>query len=166
MNYNNDRIIITLLACLCMLLSCTSHNIDKANDQTIKGNSNKIPSLIPRDQLPYDAKDWNNVEIDFTYLPENTEESCPMSRDEVMEYVRMESGDTDKASEESLIFFRTAIVGNNFCWLWKYTESDGQLCYVTYWIRSILNREIGLSDNNGLSPEQYILSEYYDEVYW
>ena len=125
-----------------------------------------MPPLIPRDQLPYDAKDWNNVEIDFTYLPENTEKSCPMSRDEVTEYVRMESADTDKASEESLIFFRTAIVEKDFCWLWKYTESDGQLCYVTYWIRSNLRIEIGLSDNNGLSPEQYILAEYYDEVYW
>lgn len=125
-----------------------------------------MSSLIPRDQLPYDAEDWKKVEVDFAYLPDNTEKSCPISLKELMEYIRMESADTDKASEESLSFIRTALIKKNKCWIWKYTESDGELCYVTFWKKSWRRTELGISSANGLSPEQFILAEYYDEVYW
>jgi len=122
--------------------------------------------MIPRDQLPEDAEDWKDVNIHFSFLPKNAEESCPASREEIMEYVQMESGDTDDASEESLSFVRTALVEKNECWLWKYVESDGEIRYVTFWKMASEETILGLSSANGLSPEQFILAEYYDEVYW
>lgn len=122
--------------------------------------------MIPRDQLPEDAEDWKDVKVDLDFLLKNAEESCPASRKEIMEYVQMESGDTDDASEESLNFMRTALVEKNECWLWKYVESDGEICYVTFWKTADGETILGLSSANSLSPEQFILAEYYDEVYW
>ncbi len=83
-----------------------------------------------------------------------------------MEYVRMESADLDESKEESLQFVRTAQVAEEKHWLWTYTESDGQVCYVLLTDRPDGSGCLGLSEPNGLSPEQYMLAEYYDEIYW
>ena len=122
--------------------------------------------MIERDKLPEDAVDWKGVTVDFPRLADDTEESCPESRSEIMGYVRMESADAVDATEESLKFHRTALVGKDKCWLWIHTESDGEVCYVTFWKKSNGGTLLGLSGANGLSPEQYMLAEYYEEVYW
>ena len=122
--------------------------------------------MIERSELPEDVEDWKDVEVDFPRLSPDSPENCPATESEIMEYVRMESADLDDASQESLVFVRTALVGEDECWLWTYTESDGQIAYVTYRRRSQAPEVLGLTDANGLSPEQFMLAEYYDEVYW
>lgn len=83
-----------------------------------------------------------------------------------MNYVRMESADTDSAEEASLLFLRTARIGEASYWLWSYTESDGVVCFVTCRQNDDGSNMLSLAEPNGLSPEQYLLADYYDEIYW
>ncbi len=78
----------------------------------------------------------------------------------------MESGDLDDADPARLVFVRTAQVGERRCWLWTYTESCGDVEYVLFQSGRRGTELLGLVGTNGLSPEQYLLAEYYDEVYW
>ncbi|MHB1326558.1 MAG: hypothetical protein ACYC2K_00015 [Gemmatimonadales bacterium] len=72
-----------------------------------------------------------------------------------------------------LRFLRTAQVGDKQCWIWSYTDADGELSYVTYWRDAAGEDILGMSeakaDPDGLkplSPEQYILAEYHDLIDW
>jgi hypothetical protein len=51
-------------------------------------------------------------------------------------------------------------------WLWEYLESDGILTCVLVQADTAGNTLLGLNETNGLSPEQFILASYYDEVCW
>ena len=123
--------------------------------------------MIPsRNELPEDAADWVSVNIDLPRLSPDSVETCPLSLDQVFDYIKLESGDTDSASRHRLSFVRTALVDSEKYWLWKYVESDGAECFV-------LVRQGGggrlmttLTNSNGLSAEQYLLADYFDEVYW
>ena len=129
--------------------------------------------MISKDQLPEDPAEWGDLEVSFPRLSPDTADSCPIPFEEVMEYVRMESADYDQAQEESLRFLRTAQVNDDKFWLWSYTESDGELCYVVYRQSPDGSSLLGLSSAQPdmdrphvLSPEQYLVAEYYDLVYW
>ena len=122
--------------------------------------------MIGRDQLPHDAADWVQIQVSLPRLDEDTADSCPASLAELMDYVRMESADTADAETERLTFLRTAKVEECSYWLWTYTESDGDSNYVVFRQNPDGSTKLGLSGPNGLSPEQYLLADYYDEVYW
>lgn len=122
--------------------------------------------MIPRSELPKNAADWTDIEISFPRLADDTADSCPVSLHEIMNHVRMESADVGGADPGRLVFIRTAKVGKASFWLWSYHESDGQKCYVVLQTVSDGSNVLGLSEPNGLSPEQYLLADYYDEVYW
>ena len=120
---------------------------------------------IPRrEDLPEDASDWSSVDVEFERLNPDTAKSCPESVGSLMAYIRCESADTDRAEESRLKFVRTAIVGEVTYWLWQYTEEDGEVCFVTFVISG--GTCLGLSETNGLTPEQFLLADYYDEIYW
>lgn len=72
----------------------------------------------------------------------------------------------DAASPEQLAFLRTAVIDGDPCWIWRFTETDGTECYLSYREFTGRGAALGLSEANGLSPEQYLLAEHYDEVYW
>jgi|GEM_PF-1792946 len=120
--------------------------------------------MIPRNELPDDAADWRNIDVEFPTLEPNTAESCPNYPDEVMSYVNMESGDVGQANIERLAFVRTALVGRAKYWLWIYTEEDGATDCVVYSKGG--PAILSLAAPSGLSAEQYLLAEYYSEVYW
>ncbi len=122
--------------------------------------------MIPREQLPEDAADWTEVDVTFERLIPDTAESCPQSEDEIFDYVRMESADTESSSRSRLKFLRTAAVGDSRYWMWEYQESDGQRVYVLFQEDFDGSSILGLAEPNGLSQEQYLLADYYDEVYW
>ncbi len=122
--------------------------------------------MIARKDLPEDAADWTNVSVDFERLEPDDASACPRSMEEIMEYVRDESADLDDAREEQVQFLRTARIGKVKYWIWRYTESDGEVCYLTVSIAPNGARNMGLSEANGLSPEQYMLADYFDEIYW
>ena len=122
--------------------------------------------MIARDELPEDAAEWTHVAISFERLAGDSAESCPTSENEVFEYVQMESADTDAADRTRLRFVRTAHVAEAEYWMWEYAEEDGQVCYVVLRRNLDGSTVLGLSEPNGLSPEQYLLADYYEEIYW
>ena len=122
--------------------------------------------MIPREELPEDASDWTGVSVSFPQLPDNSPVSPPCSEDRLFEYVRKESADVERADRARLKFIRTALVSEAKYWLWEYTEEDGELVYVICRVDLEGSNLIGLSTPNGLSHEQYMLADYYDEVYW
>ena len=83
-----------------------------------------------------------------------------------MDYVRGESADLDDAKSESLQFIRTAEVEGSRFWLWSYTESDGEVCYVFVRVRPDGSSFLSLCSTCELSPELFILAVHYDMVYW
>lgn len=122
--------------------------------------------MIPRKELPDDAADWTNVSISFSRLTPDSAELCPEPLEEIIRYVQAESGDGDQVSAERLKFIRTALVDANKYWLWSYTEADETLCFVALRQQPDGSLHLGLSETNGLNPEQYLLADYYDEIYW
>ena len=122
--------------------------------------------MISRDQLPDDAAEWTDVAVSFERLSIDSADSCSISEDEVFEYVRMESADTDSADRARLRFVLTARVADAEYWMWQYSEEDGQLCYVVFRRNSDGSTVLGLSEPNGLSHQQYLLADYYEEIYW
>lgn len=122
--------------------------------------------MIPREDLPDDAVDWGSIAVSFDRLAEDTPESCPCPPEEIFEYVQMESGATDQANRERLAFLRTARVAEAQFWVWNYTEHDGEAVFVTYQLNSDGSSVLSLASPNGLSAEQFVLAQYYDEVYW
>jgi hypothetical protein len=123
--------------------------------------------MLPlRNELPDDPTDWTNVDVSFVRLETDTAGSCPESFEQIMRYVQAESGDTDRAQADRLAFLRTALVQDTKYWLWNYVEEDGTVCFVVFRVRKDGSTYLGLSETKGLSPEQYLLADYYDEVYW
>ena len=122
--------------------------------------------MISREDLPDDAAEWSSVAVAFDRLASDDPNACPCSVDEIFEYVQMESGDIDQADRDRLLFCRTAQVANARFWLWTYSEHDGERVFVTCRCDPDGSSTLGLASPNGLSPEQFMLAEYYDEVYW
>jgi hypothetical protein len=106
------------------------------------------------------------VSVTFPRLADDTQDSCPCSPEEILEYVQTESGDLDNASRSRLVFLRTAQVAETRFWLWSYSESDGDALFVTCRLDSDGIATLGIASGNGLNAEQFLLAEYYDEVYW
>ena len=104
--------------------------------------------------------------VSFPLLASDTEESCPLPLSEVVQYVQMESADAEEAPKERLHFIRTAQVAEEKYWLWTYTEAAGDTCYVFFKQGENGNTVLGLTNSEELSPELYLLAEYYDLVYW
>ena len=80
-------------------------------------------------------------------------------------YVQLESADLDAAQRSRLRFIRTAQVAEANYWLWDYTEGDGEVCYVTLRQNPDGSNLLSLDWHNGLSHEQFLLAEYYNEVW-
>jgi hypothetical protein len=125
-----------------------------------------ILKMIPRKNLPGDAAEWTSVSVSFPRLEQDSADSCPMTEDQVFDYTRLESADRNKSERVQLRFVRTARVADVSCWLWEYTEEDGQLCYVSFRQNVDGSSVLCIRDSNNLSHEQYLLADYYDEVYW
>jgi hypothetical protein len=122
--------------------------------------------VIPRHKLPDDAADWSAVAVSFVRLDHDAPDSCPCSADEVFEYVQAESADLDHADRNRLLFLRTAQVGDARFWLWSYTDEENEEVFVTCRLDADGSTTLGLASRNGLNAEQFLLAEYYDEVYW
>ena len=122
--------------------------------------------IPPKDSLPEDPAEWKDVQVSFPRLAQDSSASCPIPVTEVMDYVRVESADLDDAKDESLQFIRTAQVEGLRYWLWSYTESDGEVCYVFFRVSADGDTFLSLSSTGGLSPELYLLADFYELVYW
>lgn len=129
--------------------------------------------MISRDKLPDDPKDWHDIVVELQRLQPDNAESCPLPVSELLEYVDIESSEPGTANIDSLTFLRTARIGDTKCWIWSFTETNGELCYVTYRQSPEDSNALGMSgaspeydEGLQLTPEQYLLAEHYDLVYW
>lgn len=122
--------------------------------------------MLSRSDLPDDAAEWGSVAVSLPRLNPDSSEQCPYSEDDVFDYVQTESGDTDRADRQRFVFLRTAQVANTRYWLWEYTESDGERVFVTCSVDGEGSTCLGLAEPNGLSDAQFLLADYYDEIYW
>jgi len=88
-----------------------------------------------------------------------------VSADHIFDYLNLESADYQTADRFRFRFARTAKIKDRRYWLWEYTESNGEKVYVyveSKWPRTILS----LRSANGLSPEQFLLADFYDKLDW
>ena len=121
---------------------------------------------IDRDKLPTDAADWHDVSVELPRLRDNSAGSCPQKEQDIFEYVRTESADLEKSDRKRFRFLRTARVKTQRFWLWEYVERDGVRNFVLIQADPKRNTRLSINEANRLSPEQFILAAYYDEVYW
>ncbi len=120
--------------------------------------------IPPKNTLPTDVEQWKDVQVSLPRLPEDSQTSCPDPLSEIMDYVRRESADGTKAKRASLRFLRTAQIEGSQFWMWTYTESDGEICYVYYHDRVGRGATLGLQSTRGLTPEQFMLAVHYGKL--
>jgi hypothetical protein len=98
--------------------------------------------------------------VSFPRLQPDTQSACPVSDDEIQQYLRHEDADGESVARRELRFIRTALVEETKYWIWDYQESDGEQCYVTVAERAGKTM-LGMNGNwDALSPEQFILGDY------
>ncbi len=124
------------------------------------GEDAKIPTY---EEMPADNEYLAKMEVVFPYLVPNSAKNCPQTMEEIQAYLRLEDSDLDSVASRDLTFLRTAKVVDRQFWIWKYTESDGEECYVTVELRTDGTSVLGMDGNSyNLSPEQFILGTYHD----
>ena len=85
---------------------------------------------IPRfKELPRALAAFKAMRPYILRLDPDTEESAPCSRDEMIEFLSLESGYSDAIGDVDIDFLRTGQVLGRKYWLWLYRESDGRLGY-------------------------------------
>ena len=118
--------------------------------------------MISFEQMPTDNADLANIDIDFPHLQPNDQNSCPVSLDYIVNYLRLESPDGESVQPSQLKFLRTALVSDRRYWIWFFLESDGSRCYVTVSESSDGSTSTGYEqDYYRLTPEQYLLGDYH-----
>jgi hypothetical protein len=112
--------------------------------------------------MPEDNADLASFAVEFEQLDPNTAETCPISLEDIVDYLRCESPDGDAVQTSELDFLRTALVADHRYWIWSFRESDGSDCFVTVALSPDGTRCIGYDENDhGLTPEQFMLGEYH-----
>ncbi len=76
-----------------------------------------------------------------------------------------ESG-SSKVIQFDLRFVRTALVNNIKYWLWRFKDERGTDCYVAVQLRPDGQDVLGYDESFGLTPEQWLVLDYYGEEDW
>lgn len=122
--------------------------------------------MISRSELPEDAAEWASITVDLPRQEPDLPDSCPVPMIEIIDYIKAESADAGDVDEGRLSFIRTALVNQDRYWIWSYKERDGAECFIVARLKQDGSIGLCLSSPNGLNPEQYMLADYYDEIYW
>jgi hypothetical protein len=126
-------------------------------------------SIPRRDELPEDFDELRDVPIELPRVPDDSAASCPVPREEILEYLSYEapggkhSGSTE-VTEFRLEFLRTALVERTRYWIWRFTDADERDSYVVVGIDGSGRQMMSCDETFGLSPEQRIIAEHYDLV--
>jgi hypothetical protein len=89
----------------------------------------------------------------------------------MLEYLDVEAPGGSQAGSERVIQFelhiiRTALVNDSKFWLWGFKDERGTDCYVAVQERPDGENFLGYDETFGLSPEQRMVLDYYDEEDW
>jgi hypothetical protein len=117
--------------------------------------------MIPYEQMPENNEDLASLSVSFPFLEPNTPEKCPVSIEDLLDYLSVES--EEGITADDLEFIRTAKVAKENYWIWRFIDSYGDECFA--WVR---DRRWGSTvtsfDKNHyhLTPEQYMLANYHE----
>ncbi len=118
--------------------------------------------MIPLEEMPADNADLANLDIRFPCLQPDTADTCPVSLDDLISYLRRESSDYESVTTSQLQFLRTAQVADHRYWIWSFRESDGSDCFATASQAPDGTTCLGYDENHyGLTPEQFMLGDYH-----
>lgn len=118
--------------------------------------------LDPTD-LPKEIEGLSDLELALPYLDENSAESCPVSPDELLAYLRMESADLDDVTLQQLTFARTVLVNNHKYWIWRFVESDGEECYASVAVSPQGVATLSYASNHAsLNPQQWAVADLFE----
>ena len=86
---------------------------------------------------------------------------------EIIEYLDCEAPGGKNAGGEMIIdfelkFLRTALVNDTKYWIWSFFDEDDIECYVTIAMVPGGPKFLGYNDSFGLTPEQFIITDYFD----
>ena len=89
----------------------------------------------------------------------------------MLEYLDVEApGGSESGSENvmrfDLRFMRTALVNDSKYWIWRFKADDDLDCYVAVQETPSGDSILGFDETFGLTPEQWIVMDYYDEEDW
>lgn len=120
--------------------------------------------MLDATEMPHENADLARIEIDFPWLAPDSAASCPVSSQQVLEYLSMEVPGGERLRWEDLKFLRTARVAAVRYWIWSFNEpADSSPAYVTVSVDDQGSTVVGYeSDYYGLTPEQYLLGDYHN----
>jgi len=105
--------------------------------------------------------DLAKIDASFPRLADDSEQSSPVSMEEIVGYLRLESPDFEAVTRDQVSFLRTANVHGHKYWIWSFIERDGDKCFVTVSVDEEGVTYLGYDSNyEGLTPEQYMLGDY------
>jgi hypothetical protein len=128
--------------------------------------------MIPlRDQLPKSWKGLKDLSFDLPLLTPNDPSGCPRSRTEILQYLDVEAPGGSESGSEAVIqfdldFVRTALVNDSKYWLWRFKADAGLDCYVAVRETPAGDSILGFDEAFGLTPEQWLVLDYYDGEDW
>ena len=116
--------------------------------------------VIPEaSDLPEDNAKLAKVEVSFPTIPLSQVSPPSDIEPHLRDYLSVEGFALEKGT---LQFLRIALVHDTVYWIWQFL-SDGEKCYATATQDADDETCLGCGvDYHGLSPEQYILGDYYD----
>ncbi len=127
--------------------------------------------IPPRAQLPSSWKGLKDYTFDLPYLSPNDPSHCPIPMAEILEYLDVEApGGSLSGSEDvmefALQFVRTALVNNSKYWIWRFEADDNLDCYVAARQEVRGDTILGFDETFGLTPEQWLVLDYYNDEDW
>jgi hypothetical protein len=127
--------------------------------------------IPPRDQLPRSWKGLKGHSFEFPFLMPNDPSECPRRKSEIVEYLDVEApggseSGCSRVIQFDLRFIRTALVNNTKYWLWGFKDERDSDCYVAVQQTPDGDIILGYDETFGLTPEQWMVMDYYDEEDW
>lgn len=128
-------------------------------------------NIPPRNQLPKSWKGLQSYTFDLPLLSPNDPSTCPEAISDILDYLDVEAPGGSESGSENVIqfdlqFVRTALVNDDKFWLWRFKAEDGLDCYVS--VRQTPDGQtiLGFDEAFGLTPEQWLVLDYYDQEDW
>jgi hypothetical protein len=127
--------------------------------------------IPPRDQLPKSWKGLKHHSFDLPYLAPNDPSGCSRSKAEILEYLDVEAPGGSQSGSNNVIqfdlqFVRTALVNNSKYWIWRFKADEDLDCYVAVQDPQDGESILGFEETFGLTPEQWLVLDYYGEEDW
>jgi hypothetical protein len=127
--------------------------------------------IPPRRELPKSWKGLKRYTFDLSFLSPNDPSACPTPKTEILQYLGVQAPGGRESGSSRIIdfdikFIRTALINRDSFWLWGFKDERGSDCFVS--VRLTVDGEniLGYDEAFRLTPEQWLVMDYYDEEDW